>query len=791
MAVMLGTASAQVTLDISQFMAAAGQAEGKMNQLAGAGTGGTGRTMFDRLTTGALGLGTALIAPMTLGLKTAVDLEQQLANVDAALGDISDNDLGMLADQFNQIAIESQYSAVQVAAVGEELAKAGVAQDVLVETTDAVIALSQATGAPLQSSLAAVTTATAIWAEGMVDAEHVITDVTETADILTTVTNSTRASMDDINAGMRPLAAAAARAGLSYNETAAAIGFFVDMGLTGADAGVSLARSLTELADPTSEAALLMEELGIQAYDLATGEFIGFPALFDQLNAATADMTDQQKEMVLTTIFGAEAIDVMGIAALTGGDALRTLIEATKEVGTAFTQAGIRMDTLKAQFGTLVEGIGTLLGSFVSGLIPGLRLVVDFANVVVDALLKIPQPIKTVVGAIAGFLAGMAAITRAVQAFRALNFLMTGLGANSATAALGMRGIALGLSRFIPLVGLAAAGWLVWEKNLFGIQGKFKGFISGLKEFGTSFRDSYRNLTEDIVERTSRLSLEITDGMARIPAFFLAFGNALGVVAGDVPILGNIADGFLAIGDALLRGIPVWERLRSEGVDPVHAGITALAAAFPQLQGAISAISPVIETLSTAFTQFISGDFVAGLNTLIDGLVGAISAIDIGSIAVSIGSWVVSSVADLGSAIFSWVTDTAIPAIGTAAATIWDVIVNIGSWAQGVISDLAPYVATWAESAVSGLTTAAATIWNVLVNIGSWAKGVVSDLAPYVVIWATEAIGTVTSAAGTVWNVLVNRCNGRCRRSGRHDMGRAHQYRFVGERRRLGPLAIC
>src|SRR5687767_14134503 len=125
MPVMLGTASAQVTLDIAQFMANADKATNSMNQVAKAGTEGTGqRTVFDRLNSGALGLGTALIAPMALGLKTAVDLEQQMANVDAALGNISDNDLADLADQFNQIAINSQYSAVQIGGVAEELAKA-------------------------------------------------------------------------------------------------------------------------------------------------------------------------------------------------------------------------------------------------------------------------------------------------------------------------------------------------------------------------------------------------------------------------------------------------------------------------------------------------------------------------------------------------------------------------------------------------------------------------------------------------------------------------------------------
>jgi hypothetical protein len=99
MAVLLGTASAQVTLDISQFMANARTAGGAMNELAAAGTGpGTrGPNFLDRLGTSALALGTALVIPMGIGLKAAVDLEQAIANVDAALGDVDGSTLDTLA----------------------------------------------------------------------------------------------------------------------------------------------------------------------------------------------------------------------------------------------------------------------------------------------------------------------------------------------------------------------------------------------------------------------------------------------------------------------------------------------------------------------------------------------------------------------------------------------------------------------------------------------------------------------------------------------------------------------
>lgn len=681
---LLGSASAQVTLDISQFMANAKTAEGAMTSLASAG--GTGTPGFmSRLNQGALALGTALIAPMTLGIVTAAQLEQGLANVDAALGDISDTDLSALADQFNTIAINSKFSSVEIAGVAEQLAKAGVAKEDLSSTTLAVVDLSQATGDNLTSSLTAVTTATAIWADGMVDAEDVITDVTDVADILTGVTNNTRASLDDINAGMRSLAPAAARAGLSYIEAAAAVGFFVDKGLTGADAGVSLTRAMTELADPTSEASATLDALGISAYD-AQGSFVGFPTLFDQLQTATAGLTDQQKELVLSTIFGAEAIDVMGIAALTGGDDLRVLEDQASQSGIAAEQSGIRMDTFSAKLGTLKEAVATVLGSFVSGLLPAGKIALDFATTVVEALLKIPGPIKTVIGAIAGLLAGFAAVTRSVQAFRALNGIMGALSGNSATAAVASRGLLRTVLRFVPGLALVSAGFLLWETNAFGVQDRLKSLGKGVKNFATSFTDSFRNLTKDVKGFNIWGGEEgiVTPGMEKLPAFFVALGNAIGGIGGGIPIFEKIGDAVMGFGTNLITLTDVWSRLRAEGLDPFHAGITALTAAFPALQGPLSTVESIMDRLRGTFDGF--PDVVLGLKSAFDDLASG----NYSGAFTTLGNMAQAALDNLGDAFYAglqvaWDGIRAIPWETIIPPIVWDNLVGAFEWATVVV----------------------------------------------------------------------------------------------------------
>src|SRR5690606_7637443 len=157
----------------------------------------------------------------------------------------------------------------------------------------------------------------------------------------------------------------------------------------------------------------------------------------------------------LKTIFGAEAFDLMNLAVETGGDPLREFTELMYESGTASEQSALRMNTLGAQFEELKEGVGAFLTSLVMGLVPGLRILVDTANTVIDVLSRIPDPIKTVIGAFAGLLAGIAAITRAMQAFSAINMILGAAGGGA--AGFGLGALAAPLLAIAAVVGVAAA----------------------------------------------------------------------------------------------------------------------------------------------------------------------------------------------------------------------------------------------------------------------------------------------------------------------------------------------
>ena len=66
---------------------------------------------------------------------------------------------------------------------------------------------------------------------------------------------------------MKYIAPLARAAGLSLEETAAAIGIMADNGIKGSQAGTTLRGALSRLSKPTQDMQEAMDELGISFYD--------------------------------------------------------------------------------------------------------------------------------------------------------------------------------------------------------------------------------------------------------------------------------------------------------------------------------------------------------------------------------------------------------------------------------------------------------------------------------------------------------------------------------------------
>lgn len=524
MTVMLGEARGMVTLDISDLSSKVGLATAQLNSLDAAGSKGMGgfqnelaRTgvSVDQLGYGLLGLGGALLAPMALGVKGAINLEQAFKDVEASLPKDDRGRMGELESMIVKIGASGQYSAGEIAMVTEELAKSGYEIDQILSgdpaegfgnMAQAVSDLSSATGSGLGPAVSGISAAMAIWNPKVVDSSIALTDASRAADIFTVAANASSADVSDIIAGMRNFGPAAAMVGVSFEDAAASVALFTNFGLKATDAGTSLTRAVTMLSDPTSEASGWMEKLAIAPFK--DGKFIGLPALMDQLQAGMAGMSDETKLAALSSIFGAEAMDVMGLSIMTGGDALRDITKEMAIHGTASEQARLRTETLKGAIERLVEGFMTMLAVLASGLIGPLTAFAKALDVVTSAIMKIPKPILAVVGVLitlAGVLATGAGafllitprITQFLTTMRALSG-MSGVLGGLASGFLRMGGAAgflAGALRMLllPLGLVFGAAILAYKNNFLGfadLVNEKVGMIKGAWETVTGLFDA-------------------------------------------------------------------------------------------------------------------------------------------------------------------------------------------------------------------------------------------------------------------------------------------------------------
>lgn len=830
MAMNLGTAVATIDLNNAGFMSKLSQSQQGMNRLGASGAKGmagfddqVGRTTsrIGAMGTVATGVGTLIAAPFLIGVKGAADLEQGLKNIEASLGSAATPQImGEIADETRRIGTESMYSAPEVAGLVDQLVKGGFdIQDVLGEkgAAGAVVDLAAATDTDLNTAITGVTQSMNTWKPGIVDAGIALEDSARAADILTVAANQSAGGVEDIIAGMRPLGPVAASMGIGFDESAAAIAVFTNNGMKGADAGISLARGLQNLADPTSEAAGLMTDLGISAFD-SQGSFVGFPSLFGQLQGSMSGMSDQAQLTALSTIFGAEAMDVMGLAILNGAEPLEAMIGLMQEQGIASEQAATRMDTFWGSLDRAKESVMTLIASFMSGLLPAFTMAADAIGMIADVLMKIPGPIKTIIGALAGLTVAFAALTIGPQLLGSM-FGAIGIGSGIFAGF----GAALGavIAPALAVAAVAGAIYLAWKTNFLGFRDLVTGVVDGVKGAFTGLKDLWDEVWSgldgptDFMDRINDIG-GVTGEAAK---YGNTFARVLATIGGvmrrlsGLPFLGwldTLGTGFQKAGDFVEAFTDTWTSLNKtlRGMDEIEGiggildttgrsfdiagialrsfgagfraiGLDGIASGFERLAGKVEGAGTVFRALREQGLNPLQAGFhtlmvtVPRFRAAIDALepawrpaIAAFNAFRDGDYAAGFRQ-VGQSIRELGSvlgqaaiAAGSWVLDIGVPAVtgwlADTAGDAWGALSSAAGWAWGGAQSVGSWALNVAAPVIGGwLADTAGNVWGALSTAAGWAWGVAQDVGAWTLNVAVPAVtGWLSDTAGNVWNAL-------------------------------------
>ena len=409
-----------------------------------------------------------LVAVGTIAAKTGMDFEAEMSRVKAISGATGDQ-FKMLEEQALSLGQSTAFSASEVAEGMENLASAGFSTNEIMEAMPGLLDLAASSGEDLAtSSEIAASTLRGFGLEAS-KTGHV-------ADVLAKNAAATNAAVADTGEAMKYIAPNARAAGLSLEEVTAAIGELANAGIKGSQAGTTLRSALVRLAKPSDPAATAMERIGFTAFD-SSGKMKSLATIMGELNEKTKNLTDEQKQNTIATIFGTEALSGMTVLMQGGKEGLTDLTEQFKNCdGAAKEMAETMQDNTKATIEQAGGALETASIKMLNIVAPAIKDVADGIGDLADkfsALSPETQELILKMGMVA-IAAGpvISTVGKGVTLFSKLTPLVTSAGIATAGAGASAGGAAVGFGALstvaLPLVGILAAvagGIYLFTKN--------------------------------------------------------------------------------------------------------------------------------------------------------------------------------------------------------------------------------------------------------------------------------------------------------------------------------------
>lgn len=441
------------------------------------------RQAYQTLGVAALAMGTVAAAGIALAVSKFADFDQAMSNVKAATQESTEN-MSLLREAALAAGADTVYSATEAAGAIEELGKAGLTTQEILDGGLAG-ALSLAAAGAMDVSEAASVTAISLKQFGLDgdQAGHV-------ADLLAAGAGKAVGDVSDLGAALGQAGLVANGAGQSIEDTTGVLAAFADAGLLGSDAGTSLKTALIALQAPTDKSRSIMEDYNLSFYDGA-GKMLSYQEIAGQLENNLSDLTDEQRNAALAQIFGNDALRAANVLYTQGADGIQKYVDQTNDTGYAAKVAADRLDNLKGDVERLGGAFDTFLIQTGSGANDALRGITQGFTFLVDEMGKVPAPVSAAGVAVA------AAAASFLLAGGAASFIIPKIvEMKAAIAALGVTGRATAIG--IGAVGIAIAGLTIGA-------GLIISYFSDMKAAATEFGDSLDQTTGAITSYSREL----------------------------------------------------------------------------------------------------------------------------------------------------------------------------------------------------------------------------------------------------------------------------------------------
>lgn len=593
--------------DTNSTMAAVGQV-----------TASTGKTLTKTVTAPIVGLG-------VVATKVGGDFEAQMSRVKAISGAT-----GSAFDELRQQAIDlgakTAFSAKESAAGMENLASAGFDANEIMQAMPGLLDLAAVSGGDV--ALASENAATALRGFNLdaSEAGHV-------ADVFAEAAADTNAEVGDMGYAMKYIAPVANSMGLSLEEVAAAIGIMSDAGIKGTQAGTTLRGALSRLAKPTKPMIGVMNQLGLSFYD-ASGKMKPLKDQIEMLQKAFKDLTPEQQQNALVTLYGQESLSGMMALIDKGPEKLGSLTKSLENSdGAADKMARTMQDNMNSS-------LEQMMGAFESAAIvvqkilaPAIRQVADLISDLVQKFVSAPEPIQrliVVIGLIVTAIGPLLlVIGKSIKIFQTMKIGLMAIQAGLSLTGTAISGLLLPITAVIAVVVALAAAFLyfyntneefrnkinqVWESIL--------GFIQPIVETISNFiKEVFGMLLTWWNENQNSILSIVSTVWGVIKGIFEVAMIAIQAIVSLV--LGQLQSAWEIWSNTISAIVQVAWAIISNTFKGTLANILSIVTAvINQIKLIIDTVMKVIENIFKIILSAIKGDW-SGVLDGIKGIVGA------------------------------------------------------------------------------------------------------------------------------------------------------------------------
>lgn len=687
---------------------------------------------------GVTAVGAGIAAGLGVAVNKAAEFEQGMAN---AFSVMAPEEVTEFRDELEKLAVtmgaNTKYSATEAAQGIEELIKAGVSiQDVLSGGLDG--ALSLATAGELELADAAEIASTALNA---FKADAI--SVNDAADILAGAANASATSVGELKFSLSAVSSVASGVGLSFEDTTTALALFAQNGLKGSDAGTSLKTMLMRLTPTTDAAAAEFDKLGLYSFNAqkamdylisngitptssatkdivdammtysaeldgvkvgsakankafnemafssgamssefydANGNLKSMAEIADILQNSLKDMTAEQRQVSLNTLFGSDAIRGANILFKEGANGINSMAEAMGKISAADVAAQ-KLNTFKGAMEELGGSVETAQISLGTALLPALDMLAKLVQGLVDGFNSLSPSVQSFIaisGAITAVLALIIGPLTLLVGFLpqiAAGFTMLGPAISVVTGPIGI---------VIAAVAALAAGLTYLYNNNETVKNGLNAAWTFLKTTATTIFNAIKNVFKTVFDAISQIVKRVFDDLK---SFWSKWG-------------GTITEAFKNVLEILK---------------------IAFKAAFDAISAIVKTIFNSIKAFWDTWGTTIKGLFTTALNVVKSIFTGTWNAIKI-TIETTIG--VISGVIKAFLAVLKGDWKGAWDAVKGIAESIWNGIKsmfsNVGATMKTIGKDIM-------QGLINGIKDMADAVWNSAKDVAAKIKNGFKD----------------------------------------------------------------